>query len=149
VSLLFRGILEGAAIEVPPEVLSTLGASGKRPPVRVVINGVELRTTVMVYSGRSYVGLRGEVRSAMGIASGETVEVSLELDTSERTVEVPDDVRAALEVDAEARRQFDGLSYTHQKEYVEWVTAAKREETRRKRLAGMADMLRSGRKTPL
>jgi Bacteriocin-protection, YdeI or OmpD-Associated/Domain of unknown function (DUF1905) len=149
VSPRFRGTLDGAAIEVPSEVLAALGdGDGKRPPVRLVINGVELRTTVAVYGRRSYLGIRREVREAMGIASSDTIEVDLEPDTAERTVEVPEDVRSRLGADPEAQRLFDGLSYTHQKEYVDWVTAAKREETRHKRVEGMADLLRSGRKTP-
>ena len=82
-SLQFRGTLDGQAIEVPPEVMAALGEGiGKRPAVRLVINEVELRTTVAVYAGQSYLGIRREMRQAMGIASGDTVNVDVELDAS-------------------------------------------------------------------
>jgi len=83
VSPRFRGTLDGPAIEVPADVLAALGEGiGKRPPVRLVINGVELRTTVAVYGGRSYLGIRREMREAMGIASGDAVDVDVEVDAS-------------------------------------------------------------------
>jgi uncharacterized protein YdeI (YjbR/CyaY-like superfamily) len=84
-------------------------------------------------------------RAAAGVAAGDAVTVELELDDEPRTVEVPDDVRAALAGDEEAAAAFERLSYTHQREYVEWITEAKREETRARRLAKTLDRLREGK----
>jgi uncharacterized protein YdeI (YjbR/CyaY-like superfamily) len=72
----------------------------------------------------------------------------LELDDEPRTVEVPEELQAALAADDAARAAFDGLSYTHRREYVEWVTGAKREETRRARLERAVGMLRDGVRHP-
>lgn len=55
-----------------------------RAPVRVVVNGVELRTTVAVYGGRYYVGFRKEIREAAGIGPGDTITVEIERDESPR-----------------------------------------------------------------
>ncbi len=51
---------------------------------------------------------------------------------------------------ADPRRQeaFDGLPFTHQREYAEWVAEAKREATRRRRLEQTVQMLRDGRRHP-
>ena len=49
-------------------------------------------------------------------------------------VSVPKDLKDALAKNANARKTFENFSYSHKKEYVEWITGAKREETREKRL---------------
>ncbi|HEV3496674.1 MAG TPA: YdeI/OmpD-associated family protein, partial [Actinomycetes bacterium] len=56
----------------------------------------------------------------------------MEADDQPRTVDPPPDLAAALAADPEARAAFDGLSFTHQREYAEWVAEAKRESTRRR-----------------
>ncbi len=150
--LTFRATLGGdsggAFVEVPPEVLQALGPA-RRPAVRVVINGVELRTTIAVYGGRSLIGLRREIRQAAQVSIGDTLEVNVELDAEPRVVEVPDDLAAALLADPAAGRIFEGLSFTNRKEYVGWVQAARRAATRQERIARAVDLLKSGRRTPL
>lgn len=146
----FSGILQengGTFVEVPPDILAALGAR-KRPAVRVLINGVELRTTIAVYGGQSYIGVRRDIREAAEVAPGEAIEVSVELDDQPRTVELPDDLAAALDAEPEARRIFEGLSFTNRKEYVEWVKAAKRPATRQKRVTEAPNLLKNGQRTP-
>jgi uncharacterized protein YdeI (YjbR/CyaY-like superfamily) len=43
---------------------------------------------------------------------------------------------------------FEKLSYTHRKEYCRWITEAKKEETRLRRLTKAVDMLKNGVRTP-
>jgi hypothetical protein len=127
--------------EVPLDVPAIFGRA--RPPVRVTIGGHTYRSTIAVYGGRYFLPLNRENREAAGVAAGERISVELEADTEERTVEVPDDLRAALDEDAEARAAFDALSYTHRKEYAEWVAEAKRDETRMRRIARTLERLRT------
>jgi uncharacterized protein YdeI (YjbR/CyaY-like superfamily) len=61
---------------------------------------------------------------------------------------VPADLAAALEGDAEAARAFEALSYSHRRQYVTWVDEAKRDETRRRRIARTIEMLRDGTSRP-
>jgi uncharacterized protein YdeI (YjbR/CyaY-like superfamily) len=72
------------------------------------------------------------------------VRVTMELDTEPRTVRVPPDLRAALREDADARASFAKLSYTHRREYVDWIEEAKRPETRARRVAGTVERVREG-----
>ena len=81
--------------------------------------------------------------------AGQAVDISVELDDAPRTVDVPDDLAAVLAADTDARAAFDALSFTNRKEYVGWVTSAKRPETRQKRLAEAPALLKGGRRTPL
>jgi hypothetical protein len=135
-------------IVVPPEVVAALSAK-KRPPVRVTLNGdYTYRSTVSVYSGRYYLPIRREIREACGLASGMPVEVRLALDEEPRQVEIPDGLAAAFAGNPEAGAIFDRLSFTHQREYVEWINGAKREATRTWRVAKTLEMLRDGVKTP-
>jgi uncharacterized protein YdeI (YjbR/CyaY-like superfamily) len=128
-------------IRVPPEVLTTLGQR-KRAPVKVTINAYSYRTTIAVYAGRSYIGVRREVREAAGATAGQQLTVSLAYDSELRTVDLPQALRAKLEADPLAAAAFEKLSYTRKKEFVDWVTAAKKAETQQRRLEQAIKMLR-------
>lgn len=126
-------------IEVPPEVIEALGA-GKRPPVVVIVNGYEYRNTVAVMGGRFMISFSSDKRAETGIAGGDPIVVDLELDTAPRTVEVPDDLAAALEA-AGARAAFDALSPSARKAHVTAVEGAKAAETRQRRIDGITAKL--------
>jgi hypothetical protein len=131
-------------IRVPPEVVEALGA-GKRPAVKVTINGYTYRSTVAVTSGAYMVGVSAEHRAGAGVAGGDEVDVDMELDTAPREVEVPADLAAALDAEPDARRTFDGLSYSNKSWHVLQVTGAKTDETRRRRIARSVAALKQGR----
>jgi uncharacterized protein YdeI (YjbR/CyaY-like superfamily) len=63
----------------------------------------------------------------------------------EDDLEVPEDLAAALAGDDGARAFFDGLAPGYRREYVEWITGAKREATRAKRLATAVEWLGEGK----
>jgi hypothetical protein len=131
-------------IEVPDEVMEALG-SGKRPAVKVTVNGYSYRSTVASMGGRSMVSLSAEHRAGAGVAGGDEVEVDMELDTAPREVTVPDDLAAALDAEPAARATFDGLSYSNKSWHVLQITGAKTEETRQRRIAKSVEALRQGR----
>jgi hypothetical protein len=131
-------------IPVPENVIEALGAS-KRPPVTITVNGHRYRTTAVRMGGRFFVPLSAENREAAGVAAGESITVDIEADTAPREVTMPDDLAAAL--DDAARTAYDGLSYTHRKEWVRWVEEAKKPETRATRIEKTVAALREGRKT--
>ena len=121
-------------IEVPPRVVEALGA-GKRPPVRVTINGFTYRSTVAVMGGKFLVGVNAENRAAAGVAGGDAVDVTLEVDDQPRVIDVPDDLAKALNNDKAAKAAFDKLVYTHKREHVMAIEGAKKAETRQRRIA--------------
>ncbi len=126
--------LNATGIPVPAEVIAALGV-GKRPPVVVHIGGHRYRSTVAAYGDVYMLPLSQEHRAAAGVEAGETVEITLELDTQPRMVDVPDDLAAALVERPGLRAAFDALSYTARKEHVRQVTTAKAAETRQRRIA--------------
>ena len=119
-----------------------------RPPVRGTVNGVPFRSRLAVYGGETMLGLTNAFRASAGIAEGDEVEVVIERDDAPREVEVPPALQAALDGDAVARAAFEGLSFTHRREYANWIAEAKREETRSRRAGRAIEMLREGTKTP-
>jgi hypothetical protein len=121
-------------IEVPPDIVEALG-SGKKPPVRVTINGYTYRSTVAVMGGVFMISVSAENRQAAGVAAGDEVEVDLELDTEPRVVTVPADLAEALDANPAARQKFDRLSYSHQLQHVLAVEGAKAAETRQRRIS--------------
>ena len=138
-----RAAKTSARFPVPVDLERVYGRA--RPPLRVTIRGHTWRTTPGVYGGVAYIGLNKDVRAAAGVDAGDRVRVSMELDTEPRTVVIPADLRTALEADAEANAAFAKLSFTHRREYVEWIEEAKRAETRARRVAGTVEGVRQGK----
>jgi hypothetical protein len=127
-------------IRIPPEVVASLGA-GKKPAVRVTINGYTYRNTVAVMGGDFLVGVSAEHREAAGVKAGDLLDVTLELDTDPRIVEVPEDLAAALSAKPGAREAFDALATSTRREHARQVESAKAAETRQRRIEGIVAKL--------
>ncbi len=134
-----------AAIVLDDEQVAAVGEGAKRFPVQATVNGHTWRTSVARMGGEFLVGLNRAVRESAGVEAGDSVEVALELDEAPREVELPEALAAALESDPKAKAVFDGLAFTHRKEYARWIAEAKREETRDRRVAQALQMLREGK----
>ena len=132
--------MNATGLRVPAEAVAALG-TGKRPKVTVSLNGYTYRTTVAAYGDVFMLPLSAEHRAAAGVKAGDEVEVTIELDLAPRTVEVPDNLAAALAEQPGATAAFDALSYTMRKEYVRQVEEAKALETRHRRIAGIVAKL--------
>jgi hypothetical protein len=128
---------------IPEDVVLALG-KGKRPPVRVTINGYTYRSTVAPLGGRYLVGVSAENRTAAGVAGGQTHDIELELDDAPRAVELPAELAAALAAEPAARATFERLSPSNQGYHVSLVTGAKSDETRARRIEKSIAALRAG-----
>jgi hypothetical protein len=131
-------------IRVPDKIVESLGA-GKKPPVRVTINGYTYRSSVAVLGGVFMVGVSAEVREKAGVAGGEMVDVELELDSAPREVTVPPELKSALKKDAKAAKFFDTLSYSNKRRIVLGIESAKTAETRARRIDKAVSSLRQGK----
>ncbi|PPF28267.1 DUF1905 domain-containing protein [Rathayibacter tritici] len=126
-------------IEVPPEVLESLGG-GKRPAVVVTVNGYRFTSTVGAMGGRALVPFSAEKRRETGLAGGDAIDVVIELDTAPREVVVPEDLASAL-AEAGAAERFAALSPSARKAHVASVEGAKAAETRERRIASVVAAL--------
>ncbi len=133
-----------AAVVLDDDQVAQVGEGAKRFPVVATVNGYTWRTSVARMKGEFLVGLSREVRQNAGAEAGDEVEVALELDEAPREVEVPEALAAALAADPEASASFERMAFTHRKEYARWVTEAKKEETRERRVQQAVEMIRAG-----
>ena len=131
-------------IQVPNEVVESLGA-GKRPPVRVTINGYTYRNTIAVMGGVFMVGVAAEHREKARVAGGDQIDVEIELDTAPRELAVPLDFTTALAAHPAARHCFESLSYSRRQALVLPIEQAKTPETRQRRIDKALVMLKAGR----
>ena len=127
-------------ISVPPEAIAALGTQ-KRPKVVVTVNGYSYRSTVAPYGDVFMLPVSQAHREAAGLSAGDTIAVTLELDTEPRTVEVPEDLLAALDAKPGAVAAFEALAPSRKKEFVRQVEEAKAHETRQRRIAGIVEKL--------
>jgi hypothetical protein len=147
-SLTITGELEphgpAAAFVLTEDQVQAVGEGAKRFPVRATINGQTLRLSVARMRGEYLLGLSKANREAAGVQAGDTVTLELELDAAPREVAVPPALAQALAADPGARQAFDGLAFTHRKEFARWIEEAKRDETRERRVATTIGMLHAG-----
>jgi hypothetical protein len=145
----FRTVIQlggktATGFRVPEEVITKLGTS-KKPPVKITIGDYTYRSTVAFMGGQFMIPLSAVNRTGANVASGDEVDVDIELDTEPRELTVPADFSDALDRDAEARRFFDGLSYTNRGRFVLSIEGAKTAETRQRRIDKAVSTLKEGR----
>lgn len=137
----------GACVFFPYDVEREFGTRGQ-VPVKITYDGVPYTGTMVKYGlPQHMLPVLKTIREKIGKGPGDTVNVTVERDTSVRTVEVPPELQKLLKKEG-LLPVFEKLSYTHRKEYCRWITEAKKEETRQARLAKAVTMLRDGVKTP-
>ncbi len=135
----------GAFVEIPFDVEKEYGK--KRVKIKATIDGEPYQGSLVKY-GTPYhmlIILKG-IRAKIGKQPGDTVSITLEEDNTPRVVEIPEDVQAKLNEHPREKAFFESMSYTHKKEYIQWITGAKKEETRERRKDKMIELLKAGKK---
>jgi hypothetical protein len=127
-------------ISVPAEAVAALGTQ-KRPKVKISLNGYTYRSTVAAYGDVFLLPLSLPHREAAGVQAGDQVEVTLELDTEERIVEAPEDLKVALAAKPGALAAYEILAYSKRKEMVRQVEEARTQETRDRRITNIVTKL--------
>jgi hypothetical protein len=133
-------------LQIPFSVPEVFGRKGQIP-VRATINGFTFRNSLMPRAGVHILGVGKDILAGAGAETGDTVQVELAFDDAPRTVTVPADLQAALAKSPAQAHAFAALSYSHKKEYADWIESAKKPETRLKRIEKALDLLAT-RKTP-
>ncbi|MCS5732984.1 YdeI/OmpD-associated family protein [Herbiconiux daphne] len=124
----------------PFSVPELFGVKG-RVPVAATIDGEPYRGSLMKMGGDEHMlVLLKEIRARIGKEAGDRVHVVLRVDEAPRVVELGADARAALAESGQAEA-FEALSYSHQREYQQWIDGAKRPDTRAARIARLPAMV--------
>lgn len=131
-------------IQIPNDVIEALG-TGKKPPVKLTVNGYTYRSTVATVDGNFMVGFNADHRAASGLRGGDEIVVEIEVDREPRTVDVPADLAAALHAEPNAKQTFDKLSNSMKGYHVSQVTGAKTDKTRQRRIEKSIAVLLEGK----
>jgi len=145
VTLLKPPDIDGAYFIVPfnvPEVYRTKA----QVKVRGTIDGYPYRGSIANMGEGHCMVVKKEIRQAIGKSAGDTVKVVMDIDTEPRIVEVPEDFQQVLNNNPKAKEIFDTFSYTHKKEYVQWIEGAKKQETRENRIKKAIEQIGGGKK---
>ncbi len=151
--LQFRAKIQGreagvvAAIAPPVDVIEWFGTRA-RVPIRGTINGFAFRSSLMPCGNARMMPVNKALCHGAGVAPGDVVDVVMERDEEERTVEAPPELQKELAKSKKAKERWDGLAFTDKKEMAVSITGAKQEETRKRRLAKVMQVLKSGEKWP-
>lgn len=135
----FNGIIkkipdkDATFIEIPFDVEKEFGA--KRVKVKAKFNNANYRGSIVSMGQGSYmIGITKAIRAEIGKAVGDCIFVEIEKDEELRQVELPADFKDQLAKNEEALRVYNDLSYSAKRKYFQWITSAKKEETRTKRI---------------
>jgi len=126
------------------EQVAAMGDGAKVFPVVVTINGKAIPLRLARMGDENLVGFSKANRAAAGVELGDEVTFDIAADSAPRTVEVPDDLAAGLSADPAVEASFAALAPSHRKEFVRWITEAKREQTRSDRISKTVEMVRAG-----
>jgi hypothetical protein len=137
----------GAFVLFPFNTEAEFGTKGK-VAVKARVGGVPYVGSLMSYGRPQHMlAVAKAIRQEIGKGPGDVIDVEVWKDEGLRELEVPASLENVVKKEG-LMTFFEGLSFTHRKEYCRWVSEAKREETRTKRLEKAVEMMRKGVKTP-
>jgi len=134
-----------AAITPPVDVIAWFGTRA-RLPIRGTINGFPFRSSLMPCGNARMMPMNKKLCEGAGVRPGDLVDVVMERDEEERTVEAPPELAKELAKNKKAQERWETLSFTHKKEMALCIRDAKQEETRKRRLAKVINVLKTGAK---
>lgn len=130
----FEGVGTWIYVDVPFDVEKTYGKSGQ-VKVKGTVNGKAFRSSLMPHGdGTHFLVVNKKTRDTAQADIGHKVRVVLDIDTEERLVQVPPDFERSLAKNKSAKAAFEKQSFSHKKEYVDWIVSAKKDETRKRRI---------------
>jgi len=136
-----KGIGTWTYFVVPSTINKEFGTRA-RVQVRGTIDHVPYAGTLLPNGeGQHFLVVDKEIRDRIGKAAGDKVNVTVQVDTTPRSVTIPKTLQRALEGNAKANAIFSTMANSHKKVYVEWIQEAKRRETREGRISKALRMI--------
>lgn len=134
-----------AWLDAPFDVPETFGTRA-RVPVRGTINGFPFRSSLMPMGGCHGMAVNKTMREGAKAKAGDVVEVVMERDEEERTVDAPPELKKELAKHKTAQANWEKQSFSNKKEMAISIREAKHQETRARRLAKVMQILKTGAK---
>ncbi|SPE50462.1 conserved hypothetical protein [Verrucomicrobia bacterium] len=127
-------------LEFPFDFQKTFGTRA-RVPVSGTINGFKFRSSFSPMGGKHLLCVNKQMQAGAKAKPGDVARFVFERDDKPRTVTPPPALKKMLASHPQAKSLFDQLSYTHRKEYADWIASAKQEETVKRRLEKLLPLL--------
>jgi hypothetical protein len=129
----------------PFDMQETFGTKA-RVPVSGTINGFQFRSSLMPMGGVYCMAVNKTMRDGAKVQAGDEVDVVMERDPAERTIEPPAELQKELVKNKKVQQRWDELAFTVKKEMANSISGAKQEETKKRRLAKVMQILKTGAK---
>lgn len=99
--------------------------------------------------GSHWLRVEEELWTTAGVRAGDTVSLAIAPLATEPEPRVPDELQLAIAAaPATVRATWDDITPLARRDWIHWITSAKRAETRAKRIATACDMLSQGKRRP-
>jgi hypothetical protein len=135
--------MDAGYVIFPHDVLKLYGVKGQVKVKAKFDKAVEYRGSLAKMGMPCHIlGITKEIRYLLGKTFGDEILVELEKDTEERVVEVPADIVEVLNSQMKAKKFYETLSYTDQKEYIRWIETTLNPETRARRIGIFIEKLK-------
>jgi hypothetical protein len=133
-------------MRIPFDVPAFYGTRG-RVSVMGTINGSEFRSSIFPDGeGGFHMMVNKNMQREAKVKPGDVVTVVMQMDVGERNITLPDDVKAAMRLNKEAQAGFAKMTPSARKEYVDWITSAKQQQTRDRRIEKAIPMIAEGKR---
>lgn len=133
-----------AYIKFPLNVSKKLGSQAMIR-VRGTVNGFAIKTSAMpTGDGAHHIMFNKQMRAGAKADVGDIVLVEVERDDAAIKVVVPPDLKKSLAASPGATRTWTSITPRAKQEWIEWITSAKKQETRPRRVARAVERLESG-----
>ncbi len=135
----FNAVIEksdhnGAYVRLPSDIEQKIGITG-RIKVIAFFDAIEYRGSLVKMGLDCHIiGVRKDILAKLGKQINDTIHVTIAIDDAQRIVELPEILNTLLGENLIAKQKFNALSYSHQREYVNWICEAKTEITRMRRI---------------
>ena len=124
---------DASYIKIPFNVEEKYNA--KRVKVKATFDGIEYKGSIVKMGGDCHIlGITKAIRKSLNKTFGDIIDVTIEEDKEERIVEIPKEFKELLEKEPKAKEFFETLSYSNKRKYILWITGAKKDETKIKRM---------------
>ena len=132
---------------VLPKALSAKLGTRASVAVEGRANGYPFRAT-LVPDGRGshWLKLTRKQREGAGAEAGDTIALEIARTGREPEARVPADLRKALAGAPKAKALWAAITPAARRDWIDWVTSAKKAETRVRRVAAACDMLAKGKR---
>lgn len=129
---------KNASAKLPTRGMTTVEGS---------LNGQPFRATLEPDGRRSHwLKVNRKLREAAGAAVGDVVTVEISSAKEQLEPRVPADLRKALAAAPKARAVWSDITPAARRDWVQWITSAKRAETRARRIRNGCEMLAAGKR---